>query len=201
MDYSDSIYYTFSTIAQVLAGFLALSGVFVLFKLQEFKKIQLIQVEYFLTALGKIDLKIDDFYGCPIIAIDLYTLKKSETTAGLIKELDTILIQDDIKKNPNLPKFREWNDIIKKVENRKLCLKHLTFISIITGIPTIFYSLIILGFICSINDKFSSFVILIGILSAILTILFMTCGIIISLKDFDIIAKSPKVIVKFDHSK
>ena len=35
---TNALYYTLSTTAQVLAGFIALSGVFVIFKLQELEK-------------------------------------------------------------------------------------------------------------------------------------------------------------------
>ena len=41
MDIANSMYYTFSTIAQVLAAFLALSGVFAIYQIQRFTKSQI----------------------------------------------------------------------------------------------------------------------------------------------------------------
>ena len=85
----NSLYYTFSTIAQVLAAFIALSGVFVIFKIQEFKRIMFLQVQYFYNYLNGVNgMFISSFHDCPSIATNLKTLHISESLGGMLEEMD-----------------------------------------------------------------------------------------------------------------
>lgn len=51
-----SMYYTFSTRAQVLAAFISLSGVFVIFKLQEIRKMLLQHTHNFISQVDRIQI-------------------------------------------------------------------------------------------------------------------------------------------------
>lgn len=190
MENFNSIYYTFSTIAQVLAGFIALSGVFVLFKLQELNKMQLIQAQYFYNYMSGSGLVESSFHGCPSIAANLKNLRLAESTAGMMEEINFILSDDNVKKIYQYKSLQSWKTIIEKVERYKNKIKALTFISIVLGIITIIYSLIILGYTQSICSVGSSLIITIGIVLATCTILSMSCGLILSLKDFALLKRS-----------
>lgn len=193
MENLNSIYYTFSTIAQMLAGFIALSGVFVLFKLQELNKMQLIQAQYFYNYMSGSGLTESSFHGCPNIAVNLSTLRKAESTAGMIEEINFILSDEKVKNIYQYKSLQSWKTIIEKVEKFKNMIKTLTITSIILGIITIIYSLIILGnahLICEIS---SSLIITIGIVMATCTILIMTFGILLSIKNFKLLKKPAKI--------
>jgi hypothetical protein len=189
MEYTTSIYYTFSTIAQVLAAFLALSGVFVLFKLQELKQMQLVQVQYFLTELAdKITFSL--VKTCPEFALPLNTLYESETSAGMIEEMNFILSHEKVNNEPKFAKLPQRKMIVEKVEKYRNLIIVLTYISISLGIITITFSLIILGFTHLISESYAIWIIIIGIVLSVLTILTMSYGIILSLKAFNPIVPS-----------
>jgi hypothetical protein len=48
-----TMFYLFSTISQVLGGFIALSGVFIIFKLQEIRKMLLVKGKQFLQNIER----------------------------------------------------------------------------------------------------------------------------------------------------
>ena len=93
----NSLYYTFSAIPQVLAAFIALSGVFLIFKIQELKKMQFLQVQYFYNYLSGVKgLFSGVFHGCPTIAVTLQTLHKAECLGGMLEEMDKILLDTNV---------------------------------------------------------------------------------------------------------
>jgi len=183
MDYYTSIYYTFSTIAQVLAGFIALSGVFILFKIQDLRKIQLIQAQQFYCYMSGSGLTESSFHRCPNIAVNLKTLRLAESTSGMLDEINNILNDDQVKKIHQYKSLLKWKTIIEKIESVKNTVKVLTIISIILGVLTIIYSLIILSLTPMISKSFSTIIKSIGIYYAALSIIIMVCSILMSFKE------------------
>lgn len=189
MDYYTSIYYTFSTIAQVLSGFIALSGVFILFKIQDLRKIQLIQAQQFYNYMSGSGLTESSFHGCPSIAANLKTLRLAESTSGMLDEIIYILNDDSVKKIYQYKSLQNWKSIIEKIETAKTTIKVLTIISIILGVLTIIYSIIILSLTPMISKSSSLIIKNIGIIMAALSIIIMVCSIIMSFKETRIFKK------------
>jgi|GEM_PF-6519430 len=121
MDITNSLYYTFSTIAQVLAGFIALSGVFVIFKIQELKKMQFLQVQYFYNYLNGVSgMFIGSFHDCPTIAVTLKTLHKSECIGGMEEEMEKILEDQNVQKSAELKSLNRLKSIFSKINSVRI---------------------------------------------------------------------------------
>ncbi|NOU18786.1 MAG: hypothetical protein HOO91_14615 [Bacteroidales bacterium] len=180
MEYINSLYYTFSTIAQVLSGFIALSGVFILFKIQDLCKMQLIQAQQFYNYMSGSGLTESSFYGCPSIAADLKTLRLAESTAGMLDEIVYILNDEQVKKIHQYKSLQRWKTIIEKIDILKNKIKILSITSIIIGVLTIIYSIIILSITHLINKSDFQIIIMVGISFAGLSILIMAYCIILS---------------------
>lgn len=181
MEYLNSIYYTFSTIAQVLSGFIALSGVFVLFKLQELKEMQFIHVQFILKAM-KEGYGSSSISSYPPIANNLHIFNETKTTVGMIKEIDEIISKCELD---SLKKMIEgWKPFIEKIVITKNKVRKLTIVSLILGVITIAYSLIILSFTHFFSKNCALTITYIGIVLALTTIVFMVSAILISLKEF-----------------
>ncbi len=188
----NSIYYTFSTIAQVLAGFIALGGVFVLFKLQEIKKIQLQQAKYFLDFIDK-ELIYNHTFKCPVIAVKLKMLLNAESTDGMLGELYLVTYNNELNnKNQLQNKLILLNENYKKVNSYKNRIKRFTIISIFIAILTIALSLTVLGFAHKITESYSLKFTIIGIILAFISILTMSVGIMFSIKEFDYLKSHKK---------
>jgi hypothetical protein len=192
MEYYNSIYYTFSTIAQVLAGFIALSGVFILFKIQDLRKIQLIRAQQFYNYMSGSGLPESSFHGCPSIAADLKTLRLAESTSGMLEEINYILNDDNVKKIHQYKSLQNWKSNIEKIESVRTTVKVLTIISIILGVLTIIYSLIVLSLAPMISNSDSMIIKNIGITTATLSMIIMVCSIIMSFKETRVVKKKTK---------
>lgn len=157
MDITNSLYYTFSTIAQVLAGFIALSGVFVIFKVQELKKMQFLQVQYFYNYLNGVSgLFIGSFYDCPTIAVTLKTLHKSECIGGMEEEMEKILAEPNVQKSAEQKNLFRMKTVFTNINSVRLNILYWTKISMISGLTTILFSLSILPFVPCISDCIST---------------------------------------------
>jgi hypothetical protein len=156
MDITNSLYYTFSTISQVLAGFIALSGVFVIFKVQELKKMQFLQVQYFYNYLNGVSgMFIGSFHDCPTIAETLKTLHKSECIGGMEEEMEKILSDPNVQKSVELKSLFRMKTVFTNINSVRLNILCWTKISMISGLITIVFSLSILPFvpwICKCNS-------------------------------------------------
>jgi hypothetical protein len=183
MEYINSLYYTFSTIAQVLSGFIALGGVFILFKIQDLRKMQLIQAQYFYNYMSGSGLTEGSFHGCPSIAVNLKTLRQAESTAGMLDEINYILNDEQVKKIYQFKSLQSWKTIIEKIEKVKSIIKGLATASIIIGVITIIYSIIILSTSHMISGAAFKIVMIFGISSASLSILLMAYSIVLSLRE------------------
>ena len=148
MDISNSLYYTFSAIAQVLAGFIALSGVFVIFKIQELKKMQFLQVQYFYNYLNGVSgMFIGSFHDCPTIAVTLKTLHRSECIGGMKQEMEKILADPNVQKSAELKSLNRMKMVFTNIDAVRLNILLWTKISMISGLITILFSLSILPFV------------------------------------------------------
>ena len=186
----NSLYYTFSTIPQVLAAFIALSGVFLIFKIHEYKKMQLLQVQYFYNYLnGVTGLTPGSFHGCPNIAATLKTLHKSECLGGMLAEMDTILNDMNVKKSSEEKSLKRMRNTFKNIDKVRRQLLLLAKISIISGIFTIFISVLILPYIPKISCSQSIVLYVIGITGTLLSIMTMTITIFKSFKEKNLIKR------------
>jgi len=183
-----SMYYTFSTIAQVLAAFIALSGVFLIFKIQELKKMQFLQVQYFYNyASGIVSLNSSSFHGCVAIAVKLKTLHQSECLAGMLKEMDLILDNSVVQNSAQLKSLKRMHNIFQKIDRRRKHILLLAKISIISGVITILLSVSILTMVTRINISQSIILFIIGLLGTFASIMLMTITIFKSLQEINLI--------------
>lgn len=158
----DPMYYTLSTIAQVLAAFIGLSGVFVFSRIQEMKKIL---INYF-----KMIYEIIDRYKEPKkIFENLETFKNYIRTKNLksiidsVKEISLAILQnfktdktgwENISFDEVLPYLRNQlidyvelyyrNHFFYETEKRRSLLIRYTTLSVSIGVSTILVSLILL---------------------------------------------------------
>ncbi len=179
MEKIDSLYYTFSTISQVLAGFIALSGVFVLFKLQEYKKILLIQAQRiycYLSGFGE----YNSFNACPEIAVDLKKLRQAECIGGMQEEICKILDDSKLQNDYRFDSTKKMNDLFVHIDNKRISLINLTKISMIFGILTILFSLIVLSNADNICVENYTIFYILGFIGTIVSIITMTIGIFIA---------------------
>lgn len=172
---TESLYYTFSTIPQVLAAFLALSGVFLLFKLQELKKIQLYQAERLRTTLDYyFGIGNKTSYGVSLDDTKLQSLITSEQTGGIADELKHLLAQiedDNLKVYRDSLVNNQWSFLI--VDKLKGTLLNNTKKSLISGMIGISFSLVILPFSTVITFYWAVVFFTIGLLLAISSMGFM----------------------------
>lgn len=189
----NSLYYTFSTIPQILAAFIALSGVFLIFKIQEFKKMQFLQVQHFYAYLNGVKgMFIGSFHDCPTIAVTLKTLHKSECLGGMLVEMDSILGDSNVKKAPELKSLKRMRNTFYNIDKTRRLLLLFAKISIISGVFTIFLSVLILPFVPQINCNQSVILYIIGIFGTLLSIITMTITVFKSFKEKNLITiKSP----------
>lgn len=184
MDISNSLYYTFSTIAQVLAAFIALSGVFVIFKIKELKKMQFVQVKFFLNFMNAVsDLIFSKFHDCPVIAVNLQTLYNSECIGGMEHEMNQILKDPKIQKSHELNSLKKMKCVIDKINMIRLRIIFLTKISMISGLLTIIFSLIVLKGVPYISNRISDVLYYFGLFGFIVSISSMTWVIFVCLKE------------------
>jgi hypothetical protein len=187
----NSLYYTFSTLPQILAAFIALSGVFLIFKINEFKKMQFLQVQHFYNFLNGVKgMFIGSFHDCPTIAVTLKTLHKSECLGGMLYEMDSILNDPNVKKAHERKSLQRMRDTFYKIDKRRKNLLSLAKISIISGILTIFLSILILPIVPTITCNQSFILYAIGLTGTVISILTMTITIFKSFKEKNIIKPS-----------
>ena len=184
MDYKTSVYYTLSTIPQVLAAFIALSSVFVIFKMQEFNKLLLFYLNYFWNKA----CEIPGAY--PTSMHNLEQLQKSESTSEIAEEMKKFLnIYSNTNAADTIESLKNIFSPTEKLHNNRSAIMCLTYISIGIGVLTIIYSIIILSVAHSISENNFITIIRFGIIGAIISILTMTSAIILCLKEVRVIKK------------
>lgn len=184
IDITNSLYYTFSTLSQVLGAFIALSGVFVIFKIQEIKKIQFIQVQYFYNYLNGVNgLFVGSFHDCPTIAVTLKTLHKSECLGGMKSEMDKILADKNVKKAYEFDSLQRMKKIFDNIDSFRLKLLYWTKFSIVTGLVTIIFSMTILTLTPWINFNTSIRLYVIGLIGFLASVGSMVFVIFLSLME------------------
>ncbi len=207
----NSLYYTFSTIAQVLAAFIALSGVFVLRKLDLVNKIQTNYVKSFLDEWyylnGNFKLGFD-------ISLSIKRLKDFSTTSddyiSLLFQLKNTLNQID----PKSDKLEEGkiqlalNHVILvksqliEFQLYKLALTYLTKFSLILGFVTIVLSILLLSVIHKdFIQNHSTLLFSVCIACATISLILMVFVIIFSLVEYSQQNRFYKIIVKYLLSK
>ncbi len=184
MDITTSLYSTFSTISQVLAGFIALSSFFITFKIQEFKKIQFLQVQHFYSYLNGVGgLFIGSFHDCPTIAVTLKTLHRSECLGGMKEEMEKILNDENVLKSYELKSLTRMKNVFDCVDRVRVTILNYTKFSIITGLFTILFSIVVLIFVPAINAPTSILLYVIGIIGLLSSMTSMVYVIFVSLKE------------------
>lgn len=194
MDITNALYYTLSTIAQVLSGFIALSGVFVIFKLQELKKMQFLQVQYFYNYLNGVSgLTIGSFHDCPTIAVTLKTLHKSECIGGMEEEMEKIINDPNVQKGYELRNLISMKNIFSNINLVRLRILQKTKISVISGLFTILFSLVIIPIVPWIESCSSIYIYLIAFIGLTLSISTMAIVIFNCLKERDYLTKQKAI--------
>ncbi len=164
-----SMYYTFSTISQVLAAFIALSGVFLIFKIQEFKKMQIVHAKYFYDFIDiDSDNDIRDF-----VIRSLKRAIESEKLNEIFQIIDMILSD---KNHPIIePEKLKLCYLIKEIEDAKIRLLKLAKISMISGVATIIISLTTLSLVHWIKNysSISALLLIIALIGAFTSIIYM----------------------------
>ena len=159
-----SLYYTFSTIAQVLASFLSLSAVFVIYQLQEYSKEQYKLCNSYIKNLQKAEnesieqknargengndntiRKLSEFY---------IEFNENGLNSLIINELQSkhlgFLINST---SDNNKREIELSKRIETIEIKKNQLKKLTKLSVIVGIISICLSLLVIPNIPTISSR------------------------------------------------
>lgn len=176
------MYYTFSTIAQVLAAFIALGGVFVLFKLQELNKVQLTQSQIFYN----FGVGIFISNGIPEQLQKLMSILNTESVSDIISEMNCFLEEAKLTKHKNISSLDKCYNNLLNLELIKKKLKQLTAKSLYLGAFTIFFSLIILAFTTKIRCC-EYWILLSGITLTAITISFMVRAIVLSLRENELV--------------
>lgn len=171
----NSLYYTFSTIPQILSAFIALSGVFLIFKIQELKKTQFLQVQHFYNYLNGVKgMFIGSFHDCPTIAVDLKVLHKSECLGGMLDQMDSILNDPNVKTAHEFQSLSKMRNVFYKIDRKRKQLINLAKISMISGIITIFISIAILPIVPEISCIQSHILYATGLLGTFISMLTIT---------------------------
>lgn len=144
----NSFYYTFSTIAQVLAGFLALSGVFVLFQFNRYVDLQKAIIKSF----------IEDYLAKYRISPEFIRKLTDAINLGDYSLTPKILIDFSadvfIKPLGDLSSIaKHYADKVTLFQRKKFILLSLTKISVLIGVIIILYSLLILANVPSIINS------------------------------------------------
>ncbi len=190
MDVANSLYYTLSTIAQVLAGFLSLSSIFLLFRIQFFMQMQTEMVRAFVKELNS-ELKYGDY-------------PPGSKWYSLAKEMDGVLYRSIIIRaqevlfhflyesdinytisNANiLDKTNELYSVFHIFEKSKLMMVMLARLSIISGLITILFAIITLA---NIHQPFiivhATLIFIISISGMSVSLFIMTFSILLSIND------------------
>lgn len=188
-----SFYYTFSTIAQVLAGFLALSGVFVIYQIQKYTNKQTAYPHFFHDSM----LKKYCNEGTVFISLnELKSVIDSGNYSESLNYLRTIVLDENLEqKYPSYHSNAKGTlKLIRTIEVDKKILLLLTKISLVIGVIVILFSLLILANVNYIYINLSEYAFwffTIGITGAFLCLATMSAAIILSLnnQEFNITKK------------
>jgi hypothetical protein len=180
-----TMFYLFSTISQVLGGFIALSGVFIIFKLQEIRKILLVKGKQFfqnieaLKALPFWDFDEQENYEKLRDSLEL------ENTRAMIIPIEHIWNM--------LPKRNDaYNDtyvilepilqIIRLIQRRRRLILGLSLGSILVGVLSILFSLVAISLVPRLHFYF----LIMDIVLASISIILMTISIILSICEINL---------------
>ena len=175
-----SMYYTFSTIPQVLAAFIALGGVFVIFRVQELKKMLLWQV----MEINKI---LDNTQNPSFSNSKLKYYHACEHIEGMIEEMEHSLSEIRNKGLPQnqkrLDRLNLFYEIFMAIELVRKRLIEDTIISLIIGASTLLFSISILPLVHIIVNylTISWLFCVIGLAGTFVCIIYMTITILKSL--------------------
>lgn len=175
----NSFYYTFSTIAQVLAAFLALSGVFVIYQIQRFTNMQSSLFEAFIIeVVDKIQLDNK-------LIENLHMYAKFNDFSRIVSSLNIFLKEKKaIMKGSTLIMLEEYRYNNRRIEKQQRQLIALTKVSFMIGIGFILYSLVILAnvyFIISNQINLTAYYLFVGIFGTMACLIIMAIGIYASL--------------------
>ena len=184
-DLQNVIFYTFSTIPQVLAAFIALSGVFLVYRIIEYKKLQLTKAKTFI-----------DNYGLGIDKLPNEELRNNFRTLKALIELNSTkklilvmkkIMSDDFMKNlgKKYQNIVHLFQLITLIQKRKNLILFLSKVSTIIGSIAIIGSLIVLSMASDLSKNQSVSCIIIGITLATISIITMVYVIVMSFSEFD----------------
>jgi len=152
-DVATSMYYTLSSIAQVLAAFLALSGVFVINKIKEYTDLQIIKLKYLISRSEEIANFVDDrviIFNLRSNLNRIQTIADTSVPYNSIFEIDKfiLIIQKNIKNPMVMDLFNLFHSVkltIEQHQTMKNILKLFSVVSIGLGVLVISFSIIVLA--------------------------------------------------------
>jgi len=203
MDITTSIYYTYSTIAQVLAAFLALSGVFLIFKIQEIKNDLLFQANYFLKSVDFFktiyEFNIDAQEHLENLEIQMNSNKVDELLSpiqGFLSSFTPFYYSGADRKTliDNNEKLIKCRDRINVIQMKKRFIKRLTVTSMISGILMILISIWVLNNAAAMNENQKYYFFIVSFFIVIFSITNMFLAIVLSLYDIEILFKGKRRI-------
>ncbi len=177
-----SMYYTFSTIAQVLAAFIALSGLFVIFKIQSLWKAMLYQANIFYRITQ--DFNNGDMFITNILPI-LNEAIESNVSKEILSRMDEIL-KNGSEISGGISSLTLRRNIFSKINNNRSNILKLTKISLTIGVLTIFLSIFFLSITHNPNFNSHCWPFIIGLVGVVISVVLMVWAIFISLLDNDI---------------
>lgn len=182
-----TMFYLFSTVSQVLSGFIALSGVFIIFKMQEIRKMLLVKGKHFLQNLeGLIAMPYWDYD--EIVSYEkLKDSLEMENTRYMIKHIEDIwdIVPKRNDGDENYVTLEPILQIIWLIQRRRNLILKLTLSSILIGVSSILFSLIAISIVPLKYSNFN-FSLILDIILASTSIILMTISIILSISEVDL---------------
>ncbi len=145
---------------------------------------QFLQVQYFYNYMNAVaGLFIGSFHDCPTIAVTLKTLHKSECIGGMESEMNKIIEDPNVQKSYQLNSLKIMKSIFDKINMIRLRIILWTKISMVSGLLTILFSLLVLTTVPYVSNYVPVVFYSLGFFGLIFSISTMTWVIFVCLKE------------------
>jgi hypothetical protein len=191
-----SMYYTFSTIAQVLGALVALGGVFIIFRLQDLKTAAINIVQDFINQVNGVFEGIDgdktryynNVHYCYDILVKVVILHRAHILKGMLNEMN-IVIKNHPDIEDRISSLKAIRDLLEKNLSLKSSLILNASLSMIFGILTILFSIVILHWVPYIMQAgciklfFNNLLFCMGLSGFLVCVTFMGITVYLALKE------------------
>jgi len=186
-----SLFYTLSTIAQVLGSTIALSGVFVLFKLQEIHKRKILLADNFNRAINSITgLEPDILAKVMAKKSSIANMLLFDQTEGILEHMKNIFTIEGLEISKEQIPYFNANYFLEMFDY--LCFLKDTILkftkwSVLSGIITIYYSVTVIHYISSYRDDLYNYLVLFSIVGVGFSLISMVAVMYYSVKEIKIV--------------